>query len=553
MRCKSNKSLLTVIAVTIFMMILIFPAAVHAASCTIQINGKTIETDAEPIIESGRTLVPVATIVDYLGGSADWDSVSKGVTLKYGNNTVNLKIGATTASVNGKNITMEVAPRIVTVDKYGGGRTMVPIRLISESFGYQVGWDGKNRVVSINAGSLKNDKNNSKNQNNSSNTSNQDKIPVLTQTVNHITNISISAEKKISGDSKNTYTLIEISADKSLKTGSNAGEWISSPTRYFIDFPATSLNSSVKNSMSFRSANSVVSSVRTGHPSEGTVRIVVDLAEKINPTITYSSNGKTMEIYFRENSSRGDSAQSPTTPTVDDNKKDADSENTNVNNPVNDNTAPPVAPVVTNINNDTVGQFPYNPYADGKLVVCIDPGHGQTTGGKRSPDSSLMEWEFNRSVAYKLKPLLEANGIQVIMTVEEDDRTDPSLKDRVAIANNAGNVDLFVSIHANASGSGQRWTDPSGWEVYSWNKGTIAENAAKSLASATKSAGLFKMRGTKTANFYVIKNTTMPSILIEHGFYTNYEECQKLKSDYFRNAIAQVDCTGILNFFAQYK
>ena len=61
------------------------------------------------------------------------------------------------------------------------------------------------------------------------------------------------------------------------------------------------------------------------------------------------------------------------------------------------------------------------------------------------------------------------------------------------------------------------------------------------------------MRGTKTANFYVIKNTTMPSILIEHGFYTNYEECQKLKSDYFRNAIAQVDCTGILNFFAQYK
>ena len=45
----------------------------------------------------------------------------------------------------------------------------------------------------------------------------------------------------------------------------------------------------------------------------------------------------------------------------------------------------------------------------------------------------------------------------------------------------------------------------------------------------------------------------MPAILIEHGFYTNKEECEKLKSISFRDTLAQADATGIMNFFAQYK
>lgn len=152
-----------------------------------------------------------------------------------------------------------------------------------------------------------------------------------------------------------------------------------------------------------------------------------------------------------------------------------------------------------------------------------------------------------------LKSMLEANGVNVIMTVAEHDLTDPALKDRVATANNAGNVDLFVSIHSNASGPGNRWTSASGWEAYSWKKGTVAEKAAKEVMKSTEATGLFKMRGTKTANFYVIKNTLMPAILIEHGFFTNYEECQKLKTESFRRKLAQADCDGILNFFARYR
>lgn len=183
---------------------------------------------------------------------------------------------------------------------------------------------------------------------------------------------------------------------------------------------------------------------------------------------------------------------------------------------------------------------------------CASTGHGVTTGGKRSPDESLREYEFNRDVAYRLKALLEAQGVTCIMTVAKEDQTDPSLATRVQIANSAGNVDLFVSIHANAFGTD--WNSANGWEVYTYKTGGDAEKAAKAVEAATKasSAGL-KNRGCKTANFYVLKNTTMPAILIEHGFYTNKEECEKLKSSSFRDTLAQADATGIMNFFAQYK
>ena len=58
---------------------------------------------------------------------------------------------------------------------------------------------------------------------------------------------------------------------------------------------------------------------------------------------------------------------------------------------------------------------------------------------------------------------------------------------------------------------------------------------------------------TGLEDFYVIKNTTMPAILIEHGFYTNKAECEKLKSSSFRSVLAQADATGIMNFFKSFK
>ena len=62
-----------------------------------------------------------------------------------------------------------------------------------------------------------------------------------------------------------------------------------------------------------------------------------------------------------------------------------------------------------------------------------------------------------------------------------------------------------------------------------------------------------KDRGSKTANYAVIKNTDMPAVLIEHGFFTNETEIELLKSSEWRQKAAQCDANGIMNFLYSFK
>ena len=484
-------------AVLILLSVLI-PSFSYASTCSIQVDGTVIPSDADPIVEDGTTLVPIGVISDYLGGTSEWDSETQTATVENGDVRIVLTIGSSTATVNGEKKTLTLTPRIVTVNDQGGGRTMVPLRFIAEAFGYDVDWDAATRTALINTTGASEEP--------TEEPSDDPQESLMT-----IASTQILSGQTYNGESG--YTLVQITSTHSLASGGYSGTKLSGPYRYYIDFASATLGSSALEKKTLDVDNSYVSAVRTGI-TDGKVRVVCDLKADVTPSISYSSDGKTMILAFPEtyqgtNSGTGSTGGG------------------------------------TAING-------YNPYADGQLVVCIDPGHGLTTGGKRSPDGSLREYEFNRDVAYRLKALLEARGVTCIMTVAQDDQTDPSLATRVAIANNAGNVDLFVSIHANAFGDG--WNSANGWEVYTYQSGGIAEMAAKAVEQATIDSGAgLKNRGCKTANFYVIKNTTMPAILIEHGFYTNLEECEKLKSDSFRDILAQADANGIMNFFSLFQ
>ena len=180
-----------------------------------------------------------------------------------------------------------------------------------------------------------------------------------------------------------------------------------------------------------------------------------------------------------------------------------------------------------------------------KMKICLDAGHGKSTSGKRSPDSSLMEYEFNRDVGRRLKAILERHGIEVIETVTDD--TDVSLPERCNIANK-NNADYFVSIHANADGNGYDWTSVRGWEIHIVGKGGKAEKLAKAIHKHSIPILGLKDRGIRISNFQVLRDTDMPAVLIEHGFYTNKEECELLKTESFRQKCAEVDARGILSY-----
>lgn len=180
------------------------------------------------------------------------------------------------------------------------------------------------------------------------------------------------------------------------------------------------------------------------------------------------------------------------------------------------------------------------------MIIILDAGHGYQTAGKQSPDG-MLEYECNRIVAQYVKEYL-ANCLDTTVYFVHEDTRDVPLKERTMKAN-AYKADLYVSIHANAFGSGG-WNEANGIEtfVYKTKPKEALALAEKVQAALVQSTGL-KNRGVKTANFQVLRETTCPSILIECGFMTNKQEAALLKSDSFRKKCGQAIANSIIEFY----
>jgi N-acetylmuramoyl-L-alanine amidase len=175
----------------------------------------------------------------------------------------------------------------------------------------------------------------------------------------------------------------------------------------------------------------------------------------------------------------------------------------------------------------------------------LDAGHGYETSGKRSPDG-FKEYEFTRAVAHYARNLL--NSCQnVIVYFTHSDVRDVPLKERTAKANRL-KVDLFVSIHANAYGS--NWNDANGIETYVYKTKpaetyALAHKIQKHLIAET---GL-RNRGVKTADFHVLRETKMSSVLVECGFYTNAEEVKLIRSASYQKTCAEAIVKGVIEHY----
>jgi hypothetical protein len=116
------------------------------------VNGTTLALDTNPlvapVIRLGRTLVPIRSIVQALGGQAVWDAKTQRVTLTLGAHKVVLTVNKPVAVVGGKSVPIDAADAKV-VPIILNGRTMVPLRFVIEALGGSVQWDGARRTVTI--------------------------------------------------------------------------------------------------------------------------------------------------------------------------------------------------------------------------------------------------------------------------------------------------------------------------------------------------------------------------------------------------------------------
>ncbi|MGN0163294.1 MAG: stalk domain-containing protein [Candidatus Ornithomonoglobus sp.] len=110
---------------------------------SVRLNGKLIEFDQPPVIRNERTLVPLRAIFEALGAEVYWDEATQRVTSVAGKTTVALKIGSNMLYVNTREITMDVPAQLIN------GRTLVPVRAVSEAFGCSVDWDAEAKTVII--------------------------------------------------------------------------------------------------------------------------------------------------------------------------------------------------------------------------------------------------------------------------------------------------------------------------------------------------------------------------------------------------------------------
>lgn len=141
------------------------------------------------------------------------------------------------------------------------------------------------------------------------------------------------------------------------------------------------------------------------------------------------------------------------------------------------------------------------------MRIMLDAGHGINTPGKRTPDDSMREFHFNSAVAnYTREILLNYEDVIVDFVHDPSGKVDILLLASTNIANSKKS-DVYVSIHANAAGTG--WSDANGIEtfVHPTNNTAVSNKLANLVQKKLISATGLRDRGVKVENFHVLRET----------------------------------------------
>lgn len=184
-------------------------------------------------------------------------------------------------------------------------------------------------------------------------------------------------------------------------------------------------------------------------------------------------------------------------------------------------------------------------------IITIDPGHGGSDSGAVGPNG-YTEKEGAFVISQKVASILNQSGAKVVMTRDSDvDVYGPNasarneLQARVDVGNNA-NSDIFVSIHCNA------FVNPAanGTQTFYYGSSYQGQRLAQNIQEKMIEANGLRDRGISTCNFYVVKHSYMPAVLIETAFITNYDEEALLSDDEWQTIMAKAIAEGINEYFS---
>lgn len=197
-----------------------------------------------------------------------------------------------------------------------------------------------------------------------------------------------------------------------------------------------------------------------------------------------------------------------------------------------------------------------NTNADSIQTIIIDAGHGGDDGGAVA--NGIVEKDINLSISKKLYNIFKASGFNVKMTRNSDEmindygdslreRKISDMKKRLGIFNSSEN-NVVISIHQNKFTQEQYF----GTQIfYSTNnqKSLALANSVKSNVQALLQPDNEREVKPATRDIYLLYNSKVPSIIVECGFISNFNEANKLKQESYQNEIAFTIYSGFLEYY----
>lgn len=177
-----------------------------------------------------------------------------------------------------------------------------------------------------------------------------------------------------------------------------------------------------------------------------------------------------------------------------------------------------------------------------QATIVIDPGHGGSDSGALSANQKAEEKHYTLIFARALVKQLRAHHARVYLTRNSDKSV--SLKARPRLAEKV-HADVFISIHFNSSTLANT---ASGVTTYYYHKKTGSKHLAQTIASQFNHLQLGN-RGVEFGDFLVIRNNTVPAVLLELGYINNNYDLRRINRTSYQKQCARQITKALQNYF----
>lgn len=555
------------------------------------VDGQAIKTDAPSYINNDNlTFVPIRFVESY-GAKVGWDQKTKTATITQSGKEIKMTIDSRDIYINGKKkvIDQKFVPKLVTFTINGrkDGKTMIPFRLISETLGYEVGYDKVKRVPYINTPKPEVPKEETPS------IEPPKPEPPKEEDLSHLNRVKAIEKEWINGKESIVIYNTENVSINTMK--------FNNPERIVVDIKDSLLEGGTYFTYPYELG--FIKGIRVSQfspdnnykPDDKIVRVVLDIKDGVkDPEIKidndrnriiitpktsiwqildYSMKGTNRTVSINANTSTEysvdyDSYLKTMTISLPAGNLDLTEGKIDINDGlIKDISIREVrgeayitvsfirSAEYTILSRPTDDKITLSLRRDTNIkssdrVIVIDPGHGGSDPG--AVQNGVREKDVNFPISLKLNKVLQDKGYNTIMTRYDDSAL--SLYDRAKVANEV-QADLFISIHANSNDN----SSITGIQVlyHSKDKANVKKEETLALAQImmdeiTKGTGAQNRGLLARERTVVIRDTNMPSVLIETGFLTNSEEAKLLQTEEYQNLMVESIIKGIERYFEIY-